>query len=81
MANERQHADYQRYLKFKKDDLFQVPSDKKFAWFNPDPKDRDTFASAEVLKEGKDEWVLRTEEGQVWYYFVIIQKRSISFVL
>jgi myosin protein heavy chain len=64
MANERQHADYQRYLKFKKDDLFQVPSDKKFAWFNPDPKDRDTFASAEVLKEGKDEWVLRTEEGQ-----------------
>jgi myosin heavy subunit len=64
MGAERQHADYQRYLKFKKDDLFQVPSDKKFAWFNPDPKDRDTFASAEVLKEGKDEWVLRTEEGQ-----------------
>lgn len=30
MANERQHADYQRYLKFKKDDLFQVPSDKKY---------------------------------------------------
>jgi myosin heavy subunit len=63
MANERQHADYQRYLKFRKDDLFQVPSDKKFAWYNPDPKDRDTFGSAEVLKEGKDEWVLKTEEG------------------
>lgn len=73
MGTERQHADYQRYLKFKKDDLFQVLSDKKYAWFNPDPKDRDTFASAEVLKEGKDEWVLRTEEGTVCSYDTIIR--------
>ncbi len=65
MGAERNHADYQRYLKFKKDDLFQVLSDKKYAWYNPDPKDRDTYASGEVLKEGKEEWVLRNDEGQV----------------
>jgi hypothetical protein len=34
MANERQHADYQRYLRFRKDDLFQVPSDKKYVFFS-----------------------------------------------
>lgn len=62
---ERLHSDYQRYLKFKRDDLFVgVMGDKKYAWYNPDPKDRDTYASAEVLKEGKDEWVLKNEDSQ-----------------
>jgi hypothetical protein len=69
---ERQNEDYQKFLHYKRDDLFQVPSDKKFAWYNPDPKDRDTYASAEVIKEGKEEWVLLTENKQVRCYYVSI---------
>lgn len=69
---ERHNEDYQKYLVFKKGNVFQVPSDKKFAWYNPDPKDRDTYTSAEVIKEGKEEWVLLTDEGRVGVTHFII---------
>ena len=61
---ERNNADYQKYLKYKPEDS-KFAGDKKYAWYNPDPKDRDTYASGEVVKEGKEEWVILTEEQKV----------------
>jgi len=58
-------ADYAKYLK-RKDDLneFALRSDKKMVWFNPDPKEKDTYASGEVLSEAGDDYVLKSETGE-----------------
>lgn len=66
---ERNHDDYHRYLKFKKDKEEEKQTEKKYVWYNPRPNDRYSFASAEVIQEGNNEWILRTNDGQVCLYF------------
>ncbi len=61
-------TDYHKYLKFNKDDnadLFRMKSDRKLVWYNPDPKEKDTYASAEVISENNGEIVIKTEIGEV----------------
>lgn len=76
MAAEAQGlSDYNKFLKLQKDenaDIFRVKTDKKLVWFNPDPKDKDTYASAEVLSETKDEATIKTETGDVCLPFLLI---------
>lgn len=71
-------ADYKKFLQLTKDEAAEIfrKSDKKQVWFNPDPKDKDTYASAEVLSETGGETgdtVLKTEQGDVcWFTFLFI---------
>ena len=63
-------ADYNKFLKLTKDEAAEIfrKTDKKQVWFNPDPKDKDTYASAEVISETGGETgdtVLKTEQGDV----------------
>jgi hypothetical protein len=60
-------ADYTKFLKLQKDEAAEIfrKSDQKQVWFNPDPKDKDTYASAALISESGDEAVLKTETGDV----------------
>eukprot|EP01107_Rhizomastix_libera_P005952 TRINITY_DN20054_c0_g1_i1.p1 TRINITY_DN20054_c0_g1~~TRINITY_DN20054_c0_g1_i1.p1 ORF type:complete len:2118 (-),score=766.83 TRINITY_DN20054_c0_g1_i1:95-6448(-) len=45
-------ADFERYLMFTLPaGVFQVAADKKFVWYNPDPKNPNTFETGEIKKE------------------------------
>ena len=59
--------DFQRYLVFKRTDvLFQVPQGKNYVWYNPNPKDPDTFESGEVINEGPEDIRVKDESGAVY---------------
>lgn len=64
-------ADYTKFLKLTKDEAAEIfrKSDKKQVWYNPDPKDKDTYASAEVISEAGDDTTLKTEQGDVCNQF------------
>lgn len=62
------NEDYIKYLKFNKDeaqDIFKLNADKKFVWFNPDPKEKDNYACGEVIAENGDDYTVKTEAGDV----------------
>lgn len=62
------NADYNKYLKFNKDesqDVFKLKGDKKLVWYNPDPKEKDNYACGEVVSETDTETVIKTEAGDV----------------
>jgi myosin heavy subunit len=56
--------DFNRYLVYRRPEgLFTVPQGKNYVWFNPDPKDIDTFETGEVKKESGDDVTVETAEG------------------
>eukprot|EP01112_Ceratiomyxa_fruticulosa_P007752 TRINITY_DN200_c0_g1_i6.p1 TRINITY_DN200_c0_g1~~TRINITY_DN200_c0_g1_i6.p1 ORF type:complete len:237 (-),score=42.76 TRINITY_DN200_c0_g1_i6:133-843(-) len=67
MASEvKGNADYEKFLKIRRDtddDFLKARSDKQFVWYNPDPKEKDDFATGEVVLETSDEITIKTEAG------------------
>jgi myosin protein heavy chain len=65
----RELSNYEKFLKFRMDASFNLPSDKKFVWFQPDPKE-ETYVNAEVVKGELDDMsiTIKTTEGVVGEY-------------
>ena len=45
----RELSNYEKFLKFRGDAHFALPSGNKYVWFQPNPKE-ETFVNAEVVK-------------------------------
>nr|2XO8_A Chain A, MYOSIN-2 HEAVY CHAIN [Dictyostelium discoideum] len=60
-------SDYHKYLKVKQgdSDLFKLTvSDKRYIWYNPDPKERDSYECGEIVSETSDSFTFKTVDGQ-----------------
>jgi len=65
----RELSNYEKLLKFRMDASFNLPSDKKFVWFQPDPKE-ETFVTAEVVKGELDDMsiTIKSADGTTGVY-------------
>jgi myosin protein heavy chain len=65
----RELSNYERLLKFRMDASFNLPSDRKYVWFQPDPKE-ETYVNAEVTSGELDDMQIsiKTADGATGTY-------------
>lgn len=76
-------SDYNKYLKLSKDEAADIfrKTDQKQVWYNPDPKEKDTYASAVVVSESGEETVLKGEAGDVCIIIHLFIFSTVKFFL
>ena len=58
--------DFNRYLVYRRPEgLFTVPQGKKYVWFNPNPKDPDSYDTGEVQSDNGDEVSVDFDTGVI----------------
>lgn len=63
-AQDGNQEEFNRYLVYRRPEgLFTVPQGKNFVWFNPNPKDPDSYDTGEVKSESGDELTVVTGDG------------------